>query len=112
MEVYCEFCKKGRNPDDCWCVIDIPKKIRYFECKIKCQPPTPLQHQEPTAASTTHSMEPFELDIIDDEDDDDDDPSEIVLVEDWIVQPQRTWIQWLKSIVGLQSYRYMKVKTR
>ncbi len=107
MEVYCEICKKKTIADECWCVIDVPKKIRYFECKVKCKSPTPIQRYEPSAASTADTMEPFELDIVDDCDD----PSETVLVEDWIVQPRRGWIQWMKDLFGIQGYRYVKVKT-
>ncbi len=103
MRVICEICKKNKDPDECWCVIDTGKKVRYFECKDKCKAPSPLVRHEPTSSA---SMEFFELDIVDEED-----PSETVLVEDWIVQPQRTWLQWMKDLMGIQGYRYVKVKT-
>ncbi len=106
MEVSCEICKKWKHPDECWCVIDVKQKIRYFECRENCRPPTPIQRHEPAPVS---HMETFELDISDSEEDEE--PSETVLVEDWIVQPKRSWIQWMKDLIGIQTYRYVKVKT-
>lgn len=107
MEVYCEICKTKQLPDHCWCVIDIQKKIRYFECKVKCKPPTPIQYYEPSGTSTADMIEPFELDIVDECDD----PRETVLVEDWIAKPPGGWIEWMKNLFGIKGYRYVKVKT-
>jgi hypothetical protein len=97
MEVYCEICKTKQLSDDCWCVIDVKAKIRYFECRVSCKPPPLIKKP---------SMETFELDMEDKED-----SSETILVEDWIVKPHQSWIQWMKELFGFQSYRYMKVKT-
>ncbi len=106
MEVHCEICKKKTIADECWCVIDTRKHIRYFECKVKCKPPAPPL--PPPLPPSAPPMEPFELDIVDNEDED---PTETVLVEDWIAKPRFKWIEWMKDLFGVQSYRYVKVKT-
>lgn len=36
MRVTCRHCENLKEQDECWCVIDTEKHIRYYECKTKC----------------------------------------------------------------------------
>lgn len=94
--VSCKVCRKNQEEADCWCVIDIKTKERYYECKKVCNPPRQIQ----TLVENIHSV-PLEIET-----------PETSEIHDWAeAYPQRGFLQRVMNWF-LEPSGYTKVKTQ